>query len=415
MRIASQNYLLCQFYETFMEIIIIGGLEYRTAKFSEPHNDFSFVVALFFTALMMAMLSIHIALLIKIQRLKKNAKEPNDDGHKKLEEYKKKHESRKTLFEEFKDHSFIHQGFLLFFITRGILHGLILILLFEHPIVQIILFNILSIGMLSYLLAVRPFHKTINLIQHVIFEVVILIVNVCLLALAALDHRHEDKWRVVEGLGYTVITILLIAQFLPLLFTVMKMVMMVQEKLKKKSANDTKEAVKSTEDLNFQRVPSIPDSCRKGILVFHKAKGSEREKDTRKGLEDKKNGAALSLEDVIMKEKRETVKTDHGIEEPSPPSSQGKDDIMNTEEPLTNNIKKKPNLSIKLSDIKFGGPPLVNKIHVNNAKIMEKSVEKPNNLQPGSGADSFQSDLNLSCVIPEKNLKLSNVQLLIKK
>jgi len=70
------------------------------------------------------------------------------------------------------------------FITRALLVGVVFSFLFEHPKAQTLILTLLNIIMIAYDLIKRPFLSTANMIELVCYEIIILIANISVTALA---------------------------------------------------------------------------------------------------------------------------------------------------------------------------------------------------------------------------------------
>ena len=78
--------------------------------------------------------------------------------------------------------------------------------LFEHPLCQTILITFLSVLILSYIIWKKPFTSKLVFVQHTSDEIMMLIVNFCLLALAICDQaglEYSSSFR--EALGNIII------------------------------------------------------------------------------------------------------------------------------------------------------------------------------------------------------------------
>ena len=183
----SQNYLLAQFYDSYGDIMIFAGLEFRTASWTSTLSVLSFFVAIIYILLGAVMLYVHVKLLKRYQELKREGNIDDNKSYHKLEQFKTRHKGFKTLFSDFKDVSFAHQAFLLFFILRSVVAGITLAFLFKYPLAQIIIFNLSSVILLAYIIILKPFEKGVDFIQQITFEIAIFIVNISLLVAAVLD------------------------------------------------------------------------------------------------------------------------------------------------------------------------------------------------------------------------------------
>mmetsp|Transcript_26348 Transcript_26348/g.23256 ORF Transcript_26348/g.23256 Transcript_26348/m.23256 type:complete len:105 (+) Transcript_26348:1072-1386(+) len=63
----------------------------------------------------------------------------------------------------------------------------------------------MSFMMLVYLILKKPFKKTVNLLQLITYEVIILVVNVLVLIMAIWDKQGIENTEMRENFGYVII------------------------------------------------------------------------------------------------------------------------------------------------------------------------------------------------------------------
>ena len=92
--------------------------------------------------------------------------------------------------------------------------------LYTYPLIQTILFVIVSVGILAYIFEAKPLIRKINLVQLALIETTVLLANVCLLILKLLDNKDAINTHKAAILGdiivcaNAIINILIIAFFL---------------------------------------------------------------------------------------------------------------------------------------------------------------------------------------------------------
>ena len=105
----------------------------------------------------------------------------------------------------YKEKSYFTQSFLLYFIIRLIIFHLIIAYLYEHPITQACLIVFIGLIMIVYLIVVKPFRRLVNLFQLITYEIIILTINLCVLALAIMDHNDDQDQQKRELLADIII------------------------------------------------------------------------------------------------------------------------------------------------------------------------------------------------------------------
>ena len=223
-KVAAQNYLVARFYDCCTNFTLYGLLEFRVFNATHKSSFISFATGIFFLTLGLIIFSFHILLLKKYQILKRVA--PIDQVKLQLEKFEKRYEGVKVLFAEFVDRSFIHQGFILFTTMRTLLYSILLTLLSGHQFAQGVMLILSSCIMLSYLVLKRPFEARFDFIQHMCFEVVIIMANVCILLLGILDITEgkimtDNK----EKVSNVVITINIVTAWILLVLLIIKAIL----------------------------------------------------------------------------------------------------------------------------------------------------------------------------------------------
>ena len=91
------------------------------------------------------------------------------------------------LFEEFKDSSLLHMMFVPLMTLRIYVFYTVIAYLYAYPLIQMCLIILLSALTLLYLTLVRPHQHVLGLIEFGVQEVLLLIINICVLILTILD------------------------------------------------------------------------------------------------------------------------------------------------------------------------------------------------------------------------------------
>lgn len=147
----------------------------------------------------------------------------------KMQELSKQYEGFGAMFMYFKDNSFINQDFLFLFVIRYCLFNLILATLSDYPLAQAILIMSMSALMLIYLLIQRPFKTIVNQLQHIVYEVIYLIVNTCVLIVAQINFENSGSYPFRDQLCEVVIYTSLVFSFIPQAFLGIKVMVAAME------------------------------------------------------------------------------------------------------------------------------------------------------------------------------------------
>ena len=198
-RAMVQNFILTQLYSVYGDIIFYSTLEYRSLDFSLGLTGLSFSLSIVFIGIMFICFGLHLFLLKKYQRIKKQAKKSNNQNL--LDQFVDGHKGNFVLFKDFKDNLIIQQAFLFFLTARDLASSLIITTMFLHPLVQTILLLVLNLSMVAYLIWYRPFDSLFDGTQQLFYEVITLSVNVSVLIMAIMDVIHSSGYQLRRELG----------------------------------------------------------------------------------------------------------------------------------------------------------------------------------------------------------------------
>jgi len=233
--VAASNFALNQFYSNLDDVILYLTLDLRSTKFDSPLEVFSIVLGALLLFGGVIIVGVHMWLLWKYQGLKgKNMTQ--------LEGFTLKYENISLLFKDFKDLALFTQSYLLINLIRGLVSSIIVALLFEYPLLQIILLLTLNILMIIFLLAKRSFKDSLNIFGQFFCEFVLLIANVCMFVMCIFGAVGSKPLDAIEKLSKCVIIlniILLIGCVIFLVLSIGKIFYGVyQEKKKAKSSGN---------------------------------------------------------------------------------------------------------------------------------------------------------------------------------
>ena len=215
-------------------LILFTSLEIRTTN-----SFYSFLPAMSFT---LSCLSIVIAFLISfkmiktIRALNKEIEESSSQEQRSqaIADFTKKHTKFQVFFVCFRDSNLLQQSFFLIFTTRLIIFYIIIAVLIYHPFVQALLIMLMSMCMVLYLCFKYPINNKLRLGQHIIQEVILLVVNACVLIFACADMSQKEAYSTRGMTGDIFLycnTILSMLGFVfPVLMIIEKLVILAQSK-----------------------------------------------------------------------------------------------------------------------------------------------------------------------------------------
>ncbi len=221
-RAVVQNFVLAQLYSIYGDIILFSVLEYRSPNFTSGWSRFSFACTLVFPSMTLSLLMAHIFLLKNYQKIKQQNAEM-------LSQFVNKNKGSFVLFNDFKDYSFLRQSFLLLLTARDLIFSLLLATMFDHPLGESIFILCLNIAMVVYLILKPPFKSVFDATQQLFYEVIALIVNVCILIMAIMDEINSTGTDIRTFIGKLIIATNMIFNFGSLAFMLVKAFMTCKE------------------------------------------------------------------------------------------------------------------------------------------------------------------------------------------
>jgi len=180
--ITKWNFFLILIMTSVNDILFYAIIELRSwTSGGGGFSTFSFEVSI-------VALGIFIGLifgLIHFARAFRDARERSvlDRSNEELQEFLTKRRDCQVLFRGFRDNTSPNRYFLVIYIVRMSLPALIAALLYKFPMAQIITYIVINVAILAYIILRRPLARVINFVQLMIFETIMLIINICLLLL----------------------------------------------------------------------------------------------------------------------------------------------------------------------------------------------------------------------------------------
>jgi len=215
------NFVVMFMYSCLIDIFMFAFLDWIFTHVSSASDGLSFCFSIILYAVLCKFLWIHGWFLRKIYVAKKL---PIEKSPGEIEKIYKKYETFQIIYKGAKDTSLIHQSFLLIYTVRLLIFGLLIATLTNHPLASILLVNLLSCLMLAYLFLRRPLEDKVTEILLFVFEVMLLVYNICVLSLAGLDNSQSPSLSTQKGIGVFLLVIKIIFNFVIFGFFIFKLV-----------------------------------------------------------------------------------------------------------------------------------------------------------------------------------------------
>ena len=184
------NFLLIVAFNTYDDMTLFAILELQTLCLNSLIALASFIVCMLITLTSIYFLVVVYRISRVLTRVK-NEVTPIDHEKEESLEFEKCWNAYQVFYSGYKNDSFLKQSCLLLQTLRIIFYYLIVTLLYDYPLAQTIQLTVVSLIMLSYFIKKRPFKDNFNLFVTLVFEILILIVNLCLLSLVVLDKSNK--------------------------------------------------------------------------------------------------------------------------------------------------------------------------------------------------------------------------------
>jgi len=217
LRATAFNFFITQLYFSYGDIMLYSIVELRSVKFNTVISNLSFFLALVFLFFGVSFTIFHIWILRKLRNLARF--KTRSGKNRRLDAFLDKYKEFDMLFDQWKNISFTQSAYLLLFTLRDIGLNLVISNFFEHPLVQVIFYVLLTSSFFIYLIWKRPFKKAYQNFQQIVFEAIVLITYTTVLVMKATEYR-SDSADIKITLGNVVITIAKVFNIAALTFVV---------------------------------------------------------------------------------------------------------------------------------------------------------------------------------------------------
>jgi len=222
------NLFLILFCGMYGDIVFYSSFEFRTADFDNLSSAISFTICILVNILAALVLIRLLQVNFNLKSSRKNRIALNHQTQT-MQDAIEKWKNYKPFFEAYKSYSFSQQSFMLFFIIRISLFYLVIAYLQDYPKLQIILINVISLVIILYLVIARPFAKSINTLNQIIFETTVLAFNICVFLLTFYQSENAYDFKKRETIGNIMIIINMFAGMVSMLFICVKALVMLKE------------------------------------------------------------------------------------------------------------------------------------------------------------------------------------------
>ncbi len=193
--ILKWNLFLIIFCGNIDSVGVFSSLELRTTQFNSFASVSGTLICVFINLLVLYLMLMVPCIIYSLRRARR--KVLVCDKVLQPGEYNAKADAQRfalcgVLFMNFKKRSIFQHSCMFFILLRVYLFNIIIGYLFEYPLTQAILITIMSLLMLSFFVITRPFKNPLELIKTLTYEIIIAMVNICVLILAVMDHNDLE-------------------------------------------------------------------------------------------------------------------------------------------------------------------------------------------------------------------------------
>lgn len=243
------NFLLFIFIESFDDLALFIYIQLKTFKVQSFLDIFTLLVSLITLVLAVFME-------YKIVRIAREFTKPtvypevsvlsnNGSPTNHIEILHEKYKKCIIFFKEYKHKSFMTQAFVFFFSLRIAVYYLIVGVLHEYPLCQGFLLTIIGCMMLFYIVKLKPIDDNFALIENFVFEILILMANLCIIILAIMEKQGDHNYETWNRVGDALVICNLAACLATFIFSVVALVIAVKEWYQhRKAAAKAKKAIK---------------------------------------------------------------------------------------------------------------------------------------------------------------------------
>jgi len=222
--------LIMQFYLYFGDLVLYFILETRSLVMDTFASALSFFVALFFMIFGIAAFTFHFMTVKSLVKLSKSGE--NKTSKEKLDTFLKSHEEFDMLYKLWKDATLYQPTYLILFTLRDIILNIVISNLFEYPIVQSLLFVLITFSFWVYLISARPFKKLYENMKQIFLETIVLLTY--LFAFLMSSSKSSMSNNLKESLGEGVIVMAIIFNIFAGLFIAWDVIIIINDAYKER-------------------------------------------------------------------------------------------------------------------------------------------------------------------------------------
>lgn len=216
------NYCILVFLSSYGDAILFACLECITLDLSTPLALLSFIICVIILLIGIILILACLRIIRRIWKAKKGSKDIHKVEKRKLQIYR-------AFFEDYKDQFICQQLFVMIYTIRIVLFFVIIGAGYRYPLFQASGMIILNCLMLLYLIFVQPFISKVELFQQITYEILLLIINICVLILACMESIGATNPELKSGIGKLIKIINIIGSLACIVFIVLIFILYIKK------------------------------------------------------------------------------------------------------------------------------------------------------------------------------------------
>ena len=214
--IVKWNFFFTYYMSFYGDIVLFTSFELRTIRLDS-------VVAVMSVLILMLINALPILMFIKTLHIVSYLEQETVEVHERMRrqnliEFNKKWKSYLVIYDTFRASYWSQRAFFFIYSFRLYLFYCIISYMHTQPLAQAILISLINIGMIVYLIWRYPIKNPIKLLQNVVQEIVLMIVNGCIVTLAIFDTAKIGNDEARKTIGDVIMYCSIVFSWLGLVF-----------------------------------------------------------------------------------------------------------------------------------------------------------------------------------------------------
>jgi len=232
---AGFNFFLILVATGIDDLVLSISLQFKSMRADNVADGFSCFMAVFF---LLAGLGYLIGTFFTVRQAHSSKKSGAKDEH---SEFLLDTQNTQVLYRGYNEDKLHKQLFFMIYVSRIALPMIFACALYPWPIAQVIFYNLISIGILSYVIIFKPLRQKINQIQLILLESFVLVVNLCGLILTILSKNGSSQSKAAIFFGDVIVVFNWSIHILAFVFLGLKLLIWVSLALKIRKSQGPKE------------------------------------------------------------------------------------------------------------------------------------------------------------------------------